>query len=147
MVNSLWFLPWVPCCIVFSFSSHFLFSLHPLSLTGVIETLSLVFLHLPSSFAHQGSSGATFVATPTLVERVFRDQHNDGSVDKGPCLAAWLPELDLRGPTRCQGRTVPCKLSCELHNAPSKRNKQSSKQASPALLVRGGLSCFHLLCP
>lgn len=86
MVNSLWFLPWVPCCIVFSFSSHFLFSLHPLSLAGVIETLSLVFLHLPSSFAHQGSSGATFVATPTLVERVFRDQHNDGSVDKGPSL-------------------------------------------------------------
>lgn len=67
--------------------------------------------------------------------------------DKGPCLPAWLPELDLRGPTRCQGRTVPCKSSCELHNAPPKRNKQNSNQASPALLARGGLSCLHPLCP
>lgn len=45
----------------FLFNLTFFFSLHLLLLTDVIETLSLVFLHLPFSFAHQGSSNATFV--------------------------------------------------------------------------------------
>lgn len=49
-------------------------------------------------------------------------------VDKGPCLPAWLPELDLREPTQCQGRTAPCKLSCELHNAPPRRNRAVNKR-------------------
>lgn len=102
LVNSLQFLPGFLVALSFLLSLFFLF----------ILSRSLVLLRL-FPWSSSISLSHLLLQRPHLLPSLPWLR-----ADKGPCLPAWLPELDLRGPTRCQGRTVPCKSSCELHNAP-----------------------------